>query len=459
MNAFELGRMIKSRKLSCVEITEHYLSAAKKLQPEINAYTQIMEEYAIKKAAEVQKRLDKGEQLSPLAGVPIAVKDNVSVKGAPLTCGSKFLRDYKAVYSADLINRLENAGAILLGKLNMDEFSMGGSSTTSCFGDVHNPWDTSRITGGSSGGSAAAVASGMAAYAIGSDTGGSLRHPAAVCGVSTIRPTMGLISTRGIMAMAPSMDTAGPVARTIFQCGAVLDIMAGRPVCKIEETSGLKIGMISQYFDSSLDNEVAGAIKNAVNVLEGTGHKISKCSLEYEQYAADVYSIISCVEAASSMARLDGVAYGGSRSDFGWEVKKRILLGTYWTQPEQYEKYYAQAVGLRKMIAASIRELFKDFDLLLAPVSGAAEKISSVDKYSVKIPGGRYTAPASLAGLPAVSIPCGFTAGGLPVGMQLIAPPNHEAVLISVGEAFQRQTDFHLKTPPNYCKMEVAGNV
>lgn len=476
--ALSLGRRLRERNIGCVELTRAVLEQIKATEPNLNAYTSILEKWALAKAETVQRRLDGGEALSPLAGVPVAVKDNICTSFAPTTCASKMLEHFTPPYDATAVERLEAAGAVLVGKLNLDEFAMGGSTETSCFGPTRNPWDTGRVPGGSSGGAAAAVAAGSAPFALGSDTGGSIRQPCAFCGVSGIKPTYGAVSRYGLVAFASSLDQIGPVGRTVEDCAAVLSIIAGRDPRDSTSAAGmpdfsticsglvenLRIGIPSNYFGDGLYGDVASSVQEAAKTLESLGAKLVPLELPLVDYAVPAYYVAACAEASSNLSRYDGVKYGfraegaetvgdlyiRSRSEgFGMEVKRRIMLGSFVLSSGYYDAYYKRALQARRRIQQGFDEAFGRCDLLLAPCAPTTayrlgERIS--DPLAMYL-GDIYTVSVNLAGLPAVAAPCGFDRQGLPVGMQLIGPAFSEPRLIQAAHVFQQHTGFHLRTP------------
>jgi len=416
---------------------------------------------------------------SPLAGVPMAYKDNICTRGVKTSCASKILGDFTPPYSATAAERLAAAGAVSMGKLNMDEFAMGSTSETSCYGPVRNPWDLTRSPGGSSGGAAAAVAAGMVWYAIGSDTGGSIRQPAACCGVTGMKPTYGTVSRYGLIAYASSLDQMGPIARSAADCAAVLDVIQGRDprdgtsldapaggllAALNGDIRGMRIGLPVDCFGDGLDGQVRRAVLAAADVLRGRGAAVEEFSLPVMEYVVPAYYIIACAEASSNLSRFDGVKYGRraggyedlaglycrSRTEgFGAEVKRRILLGTFVLSSGYYDAYYKKALQAKAVIKEAFDAAFGKYDLLLTPVAPATaprlgESLSDPLKmYLSDI----YTVPANLAGLPALSMPCGFDGGGLPIGAQLIGPALGDGAVLNAAYAFQQETDYHRRTP------------
>lgn len=478
LSALELGTMIRERKISCSEALEETLRFIAVNEPQVHAYTGIFREQAQQRAQLVQAQIDAGQLQSPLAGVPMAVKDNISTKGLKTTCSSRMLANYEPIFDATVIERLQAQGAVMIGKCNLDEFAMGASTETSAQGITRNPWDLERVPGGSSGGSAAAVAANEAFYSLGSDTGGSIRQPCAFCNTSGIKPTYGAVSRFGLIAYASSLDQIGPIGRDIRDCAAVLAAIAGAdpydktvildaPFCFEHcfdgEIKGMKIGLPRQYFGQGLDVEIGEQVLAAARIFERLGATVEYFDLE--QYAPIMdaaiaaYYVIACAEASSNLSRYDGVLYGyqaeadnimatysNSRSQaFGAEVKRRILLGSFVLSSGYYDAYYNKAVTVRNMIKQSFNQFFNQYDFILAPVAPTvAYPINDniTDPLKMYL-GDVYTVAVNLAGLPAVAIPCGFSQQGLPIGMQLIGQSFAEPTLITAAHAFQLNTDYH----------------
>ena len=416
---------------------------------------------------------------SPLAGVPMAYKDNICTKGVATTCASKILEGFVPCYDATVVERLSAAGAVSMGKLNMDEFAMGSTSETSHYGPVKNPWNLTRAAGGSSGGAAAAVAAGEVWYAIGSDTGGSIRQPAAYCGVTGMKPTYGTVSRYGLIAYASSLDQMGPIAKSAADCAAVLDVIQGRD--PRDSTSldvpaggllssltgdlrGKKIGLPADCFGQGLDSEVRSAVLAAAEVLKARGAQVEEFALPVMEYVVPTYYIIACAEASSNLSRFDGVKYGWRAEDyedltdlycktrtqgFGSEVKRRILLGTFVLSSGYYDAYYKKALQAKALIKKAFDEAFAKYDLLLTPVAPTtAPKLgeSLTDPLKMYL-SDIYTVSVNLAGLPALSMPCGFDGKGMPIGAQLIGPPLGDGVVLNAAHAFQLDTGWHKKSP------------
>ena len=479
MNAVELSAAIKDKKLSVVETVGSYISMIEKMNSQYNTFLTVAKENAILRAREVQTHIDAGEALSPLAGVPIALKDNISTLGIETTCASKMLDGYVPVYNAAVVDKLEKAGMIVIGKLNMDEFAMGGSSETGAFGPVHNPWDILRVAGGSSGGSAAAVAAREIPLTLGTDTGGSIRQPCAFCGVTGIKPTYGLVSRYGLVAYASSLDQIGPTGRNIEDCAALLAIISGpddkdstcvadRPFAfnmpPVGSLEGIRIGVPYNYFGRGIDAAVKQSVLAAAKEYESAGARIEEFEMPLLDYIIHAYYIIACAEASSNLSRYDGLKYGYrsakaetlsevyrlSRSEgFGLEVKRRIMLGSFVLSSGYYNAYYRKALKVRALIKDAYNRLFERFDTILSPVTPTtAYKIGeNIDDPMKMYMGDIYTVSVNLAGLPAVALPCGFNWQGLPVGFQLIGNAFSEEKLVNAARVYQYRTDYHTKKP------------
>jgi len=477
-NALELAALIKAKKLGVVELTGAYIDEVEKNDSRYNAFLALSKERALKRAKEIQSQIESGETLSPLAGVPIAVKDNISTEGIETTCASKMLKGYTPVFNAAVVEKLEKAGMVVIGKLNMDEYAMGGSSETGAFGPVHNPWDLSRVAGGSSGGAAAAVAAGEIPLALGSDTGGSIRQPSAFCGVTGIKPTYGSVSRYGLVAYASSLDQIGPIGQNIDDCAALLSIISGPDTrdstCVIEnpfefgdpksKLEGVKIGLPRNYFSGGIDDEVKSAVLAAAKEFQASGAIIEEFEMPLMDYMIPAYYIIACAEASSNLSRYDGLKYGYrspnaqslsevyrlSRSEgFGLEVKRRIMLGSFVLSSGYYDAYYKKALQVRALIKDAYNKLFARYDMILSPVAPTTayrigDNISDPMKMYM---GDIYTVSINLAGLPSAALPCGFDTAGLPIGFQLIGDAFSESKLIGAARVYQTRTDYHLKRP------------
>ncbi|WP_115708700.1 Asp-tRNA(Asn)/Glu-tRNA(Gln) amidotransferase subunit GatA [Legionella sainthelensi] len=472
----QCAHALRQGELSSVELTKHYLAQIAK-QSDLNAFISIDEEHALIAAQKADQELKNG-QGKVLTGIPMALKDLFCTKRMTTTCASKMLADFRAPYEATLTNKLLEHGSILLGKTNMDEFAMGSSNENSYFGIVKNPWDKERVPGGSSGGSAAAVAAGLVPFAIGSDTGGSIRQPAALCGISGIKPTYGLISRYGMIAYASSLDQAGPLARSAEDLALVLQAIAGHdPKDSTSVTSAipnydeelnkpltkLKIGLPSCFFQPQVEQGVQQAIRSAVNVFEEMGAEVIELDLQLQPLWVPCYYVIACAEASSNLSRYDGLRFGyrsdkatnltdlirNTRSEgFGIEVKRRILTGTHVLSSGYFDAYYLQAQKIRRLIQEELITTLKTVDIILGPTSPTCafkigEKIADpIQNYLADV----FTVAANLAGLPAISIPAGF-AHGLPVGLQLMGKHFSEHRLLQVAHHYQQQTNWHLASP------------
>lgn len=479
-NISELAKQLNNKQISSVELTEHYLQRIETHNPQLNAYIRITREQALNDAKASDARRAKGEVLSPLDGIPMAHKDLFCTAGIPTTAASKMLENFVPPHSATIAENLAKAGAVMTGKLSMDEFAMGSSNERSAFGVVHNPWDTTAVPGGSSGGSAAAVAARLVPYATGSDTGGSIRQPAAYCGVTGIKPTYGTCSRWGMIAYASSLDQAGPIAPSAQDCALVLNAMASfdpkdstssQDTLRIfdnqlnEALNGITIGIPSVYFQG-LDSKMAESIHAAAKQYERLGATLKEIELENTDIAIASYYLIASAEASSNLARYDGVRYGHrcqdpqnlqdlyrrSRSEgFGEEVKRRILIGTYALSAGYYDAYYEQARRARRAILNSFTKAFSQCDIILGPTTPTPAFAigSQTDDPVAMFLGDLYTVAVNLAGLPALSHPAGFI-NHLPVGCQLIGPHFSEARLLNLAHRFQQESDYHLQIPSQY---------
>jgi aspartyl-tRNA(Asn)/glutamyl-tRNA(Gln) amidotransferase subunit A len=474
----ELSHALRARKISSVELTQQFLERIRRLNPAVNAFITVDEERSLKQARAADQLLAAGTPHS-LTGIPLAHKDIFCTKGWPTTCASRMLGGFVAPYDAHVIEQLESHGAVVLGKTNMDEFAMGSSSETSYFGPVRNPWDLAAVPGGSSGGSAAAVAARMAPAATGTDTGGSIRQPAAMCGICGLKPTYGVVSRFGMIAFASSLDQGGPMARSAQDLALLLNVMAGfdaRDSTSLERPredyardldrplSGLRIGLPAEYFTAGLNVDVAQAVEAAIRVYRNLGCSVVEVSLPNTRLSVPAYYVLAPAEASSNLARYDGVRYGHratgyadlrdmymkTRAEgFGWEVKRRILLGTYVLSHGYYDAYYLKAQKIRRLIARDFAQAFERCDLVMGPVSPSvafdvgAKSGDPVQMYLSDI----YTIGVNLAGLPGMSIPCGFGAGGRPVGLQIVGNYFQEARMLTAAHQYQRATDWHLRVP------------
>ena len=452
LTALELGKEIKEKQISVREAVQASLERIHKYEDTVHAYVTLTEEAALAQADEIQKQIDDGTLTGPLAGVPMAIKDNICTEGIETTCSSKILRGFVPPYSAEAALNLKKAGAILLGKTNMDEFAMGSTTETSWFGPTKNPWNTEHVPGGSSGGSCAAVAAGETFFALGSDTGGSIRQPSSFCGVTGIKPTYGTVSRYGLIAYGSSLDQIGPVAKDVSDCAAVLEVLAShdpkdstsmeRRDCDFtsalsEDVRGMRIGIPESYFGQGLDQEVKDAVLEAARVLGEKGAIVETFDLKLAEYAIPAYYVIASAEASSNLSRFDGVKYGyrtpeyedlhemykKSRSEgFGPEVKRRIMLGSFVLSSGYYDAYYLKALRTKALIKQAFDKAFEKYDVILGPAAPSTAPLlgdSLSDPMKMYL-GDIYTVSVNLAGLPGITVPCGMDDKGLPIGMQLI---------------------------------------
>lgn len=469
MTIHELNQKLVAKELSAVELTNAVIAHKAKTEPTVHAYLADSHEQALAVAAKVDEKIAAGEAISPLAGIPGAVKDNICIKDQQATCASRMLENFVPPYNASVVEKLTGEDYVSLGKLNMDEFAMGSSSESSAFAKTTNPWNAEYVPGGSSGGAAASVAAGSAVWALGSDTGGSVRQPASYCGVVGLKPTYGNVSRYGLIAYASSLDQIGSVTRDVTDAAIVLNAISGhdhrdstsipgeRPdytKALVNDVKGLKIGMPKEYFGEGLNSEVREALEKAAKVYEGLGAEIVEVSLPTSKYALSAYYIIALAEASSNLARYDGVSYGlrvpadnlvemstKTRSQgFGAEVQRRILLGTYVLSSGYYDAYYLKALKARRLIKNEFDAAFEKVDVLLTPTAP-----NTAFKFGEKIndPLSMYledicTTPVNLAGIPGISIPAGFASNGMPIGMQLLAPAMGEEVLFRTAYTFEQ---------------------
>ena len=478
MSALELGKKIRAREISVLEATEAVLESVRRKEPAVNAFITVDEEGARRRAGKVQKQIDEGALTGPLAGVPVAVKDNLCTKGVLTTCGSKMLSNFVPRYTAAAVENLNRAGAIVFGKTNMDEFAMGSTTETSAFGPTRNPWNTAHVPGGSSGGSCAVVAARECSFALGSDTGGSIRQPSAFCGVTGIKPTYGTVSRYGLIAYASSLDQIGPVAKDVSDCAAILEILASedpkdstslrREDCRFTEAltgdvRGMRIGIPADYFGEGLEEDVRDAVLSAAKELERCGAVVEEFELGLTGYAIPAYYVIACAEAGSNLARYDGVKYGyrtdhyedlagmyrKTRSEgFGPEAKRRILLGSFVLSSGYYDAYYLKALRTKALIKQSFDRAFEKYDMILGPTAPttAPELGRSLSDPLKMYLGDIYTVSVNLAGLPGISLPCGRDKSGLPVGLQLIGDCFQEKKMIRAAYAYE-QTRAYVHCP------------
>lgn len=465
----KIQSMLQNGEISCVELTEKYLKAIEETNGELNAYVTVTPEVALEQAKQVDEKIKRGEKLLPLEGVPMTLKDNISTNGIETTCCSKILKGYKPIYDAKVWKILKKNNAILLGKTNMDEFAMGSSCETSCFGGATNPFNTDHVAGGSSGGVASAVGGDIAAFGLGSDTGGSIRQPASFCGIVGLKPTYGAVSRYGLVAYASSLDQIGPITKTVEDASLVYDVISeydendstcegrqGEPTYDTlnNDIKGMKIGIAREYLEG-VREDVKEAVLEAAKKYEEMGAEIVYFDLPALKFALPVYYILACAEASSNLGRYDGIRYGyktehyegihdmicKTRSEgFGEEVKRRILLGTYVLSAGYYDAYYKKAQNLRGTIIKAFDDAFKNVDVILAPTvpmtafkSGEATS-DPVETYLTDI----CTVPINIAGLPSVSVPCGFNKKGMPIGMQIIGDKFKEGKILNVAYKYEQ---------------------
>lgn len=468
--ALELGRKIKEKEITVAEATKAVLAQINAVEEKIHGYVSYDEESALKRAEEVQKGIDEGKYTGPLAGVPMAIKDNICTKGYATTCSSKILENFVPTYSAQAVENLIKEGVVFIGKTNMDEFAMGSTTETSAFGPTRNPWDLQKVPGGSSGGSAAAVAANECFMALGSDTGGSIRQPASYCGVTGMKPTYGTVSRYGLIAYGSSLDQIGPIAKDVADCAALLEVIASHDEkdstsvllqdydfteALKDDVKGMKIGIPKDYFGEGLDEEVKEALLAAAKALEEKGAIVEEFDLGLVEYAIPAYYVIAAAEASSNLSRFDGVKYGyrakayeglhnmykKTRSEgFGPEVKRRIMLGSFVLSSGYYDAYYLKALRTKALIKKEFDEAFKKYDVILGPAAPTTapklgESLSDpIKMYLSDI----YTISVNLAGLPGISLPCGKDSSGMPIGLQLIGDCFQEKKILRAAYAFEQ---------------------
>ncbi|MBI3805659.1 MAG: Asp-tRNA(Asn)/Glu-tRNA(Gln) amidotransferase subunit GatA [Nitrospirae bacterium] len=479
LTAHELNEALKKKSVSAKELVNAFFARIDSVEKEVHAYNTLLQKEALAQADRIDQAIARGEAVGPLAGVPIALKDNLCADGIRTTCSSKMLQNYTATYDATVVGRLRRAGAIFLGKTNMDEFAMGSSTENSAFEKTRNPWDLSRIPGGSSGGSAAAVAASEAVAALGSDTGGSIRQPAACCGVVGLKPTYGRVSRYGLVAFASSLDQIGPLTRDVTDAALLMNAIGGHdpsdstsadlPMPDLTgaltgEIRGMRLGVPKEYFIEGMDPAVASTIAQAIETLKQLGAEIKEISLPHTEYAVATYYILATAEASSNLARFDGVRYGyrtpqahdllemymkSRQEGFGPEVKRRIMLGTYALSSGYYDAYYKKAQQVRTLIKRDFDNAFESVDAIVTPTAPTpafriGEKTADpLQMYLSDI----FTISVNLAGIPAISIPCGFSQEGLPIGLQILGRAFDEAGVLRIADAYERTTDFHTRRP------------
>ena len=482
LTVHELQEKIKNKELTITEVIKAYIDRIKEKEPEIQAFITELTEDGMKQAEEIQTQIDRGENVGRLAGIPIGIKDIICTKGVKTTCASKMLENFVAPYDATVMNKINEEKMINLGKLNMDEFAMGGSTEYSYFKKTRNPWDLSRVPGGSSGGSAAAVAANMVPWALGTDTGGSIRQPASFCGVVGLKPTYGLVSRYGVVAFASSLDQVGVFTKDVQDCAELLNVIAGYD--EMDSTSvdvgpkdytkslqkdvkGLKIGVPKEFFGEGINPEVKTSLEKAINEYKKMGAEVEEFSLDIANYALATYYIIACAEASSNLGRYDGIRYTyrspeaktlkeiykKSRSEaFGAEVKRRIILGTYVLSSGYYDAYYKKAQQVRTLVMNEFNKAFEQYDIIVTPVSPTTafklgeRSTNPMEMYLADI----CTVSVNIAGLPGMSVPCGVDSQGLPIGMQIIGNKFSEETIIKAAYAYEQATNFREKYKPTF---------
>lgn len=470
LSAVELAAKIKAKEFTVKEAVEAVFARIEEKEKDLNCYVTLNKEGAFKQAEEIQKKIDAGTLTGPLAGVPVAIKDNMCTEGMLTTCSSKILGNFIPTFSSEAVLNLEKAGAVIIGKTNMDEFAMGSTTETSAFGETKNPWNENHVPGGSSGGSAAAVAAEECFFALGSDTGGSIRQPASFCGVVGMKPTYGTVSRYGLIAYGSSLDQIGPLTKNVEDCATVMEIIASHDLkdstsverkdtdftsALVEDVKGMKIGIPRDYFGEGLDSEVKEAVLAAAKVLEAKGAIVEEFDLSLVEYAIPAYYTIASAEASSNLERFDGVKYGyrteeyeglhnmykKTRSEgFGAEVKRRIMLGSFVLSSGYYDAYYLKALRTKALIKKAFDEAFAKYDVILGPVAPttAPELGKSLSDPLKMYLGDIYTISVNLAGLPGISIPCGVDKKGLPIGLQLIGDCFQEKKLIQTAYTYEK---------------------
>ena len=474
----ELKEKLKRREISARELTLEFIKRIERVEKDIHSFITLTKDDALKQAEDIDNKIKAGKDL-PLLGIPLAIKDLICIRGVRTTCGSKILSNYIPPYDATVIKKLSDSGAVFLGKLNMDEFAMGSSTETSHFGVTRNPWNLDVIPGGSSGGSAASVSADECAGSLGSDTGGSIRQPASMCGITGLKPTYGRVSRFGLVAFASSLDQIGPMTKDVTDTAILMNVISGRdpldstsadlPVpdftkSLLNNVKGLKIGIPKEYFVEGMDGDVEKSVKGAIELFKKLGAEIKEVSLPHTDYAVSAYYVVAPAEASSNLARYDGVKYG-YRTDnsknllsmykktreegFGAEVKRRIMLGTYTLSSGYYDAYYLKAQKVRTLIKKDFDDAFKNCDILITPTAPTSafkigEKFDNpIQMYLSDI----FTISVNLAGVPAISIPCGFSKNGLPIGLQIIGRHFDEETVIRAAYTFEQNTNYHQKKP------------
>ena len=484
LTVHELQEKLKNKELTITEITQAYVDRINEKEKDVEAFVTTLTDEALEQAKDVQAKVESGEIKGELAGIPIGIKDNLCTKGIRTTCSSRMLEDFIAPYNATIVEKVNNENMINLGKLNMDEFAMGSSTETSYFKKTKNPWNLNKVPGGSSGGSAAAVAANLVPWALGSDTGGSIRQPASLCGVVGLKPTYGLVSRFGLVAFASSLDQIGPITKDVTDSAILLNLIAGHDerdttsVNKEKEdytealkndVKGMKIAVPKEFFGEGINEEVKASLEKAIEKYKEMGAIVEEVSLDVAEYALATYYIIACAEASSNLGRFDGIRYGyrtknysnlkelfkNSRSEgFGAEVKRRIILGTYVLSSGYYDAYYKKAQQVRTLVSNKFEEVFEKYDVILTPTSpitafNIGEKSDNpLEMYLADI----CTVSINIAGVPAISIPCGVNSEGMPIGMQLIGNKFQEKKILNAAYAYEQKTKFRENHKPQFKK-------
>ena len=482
LTVHELKEKLAKKELKVTDITKAYIDRIEEKEPEVQAFITVLKEETLKQAEEIESKIEAGEKVGDLAGIPIGIKDNMCTKGVKTTCASKMLENFVSPYDATVVEKVNEENLINLGKLNMDEFAMGSSTENSYFKKTKNPWDLSKVPGGSSGGSAAAVAANMVPWALGSDTGGSIRQPASLCGVVGLKPTYGLVSRYGLVAFASSLDQIGPITKDVTDCAMLLNVIAGHDEkdttsCDVPKkdylqsltgnVKGLKIGVPKEFFGDGINEEVKESLKKAIEKYKELGAEVEEFSLDVAKYALATYYIIACAEASSNLGRFDGIRYTyrakeygnlkelfkKSRSEgFGPEVKRRIILGTYVLSSGYYDAYYKKAQKVRTMVMNEFNKGFEKYDVILTPTSpitafGIGEKSGTpLEMYLADI----CTVSVNVAGLPGISIPVGVDSKGLPIGMQLIGDKFQEETILNAAYSIEKEIKFRENYKPEF---------
>ena len=484
LTVYELKEKLENKELTITEITKAYVDRIVEKEADVKAFVTPLTDNALEKAKEIEEKVSSGEIKSEFAGIPIGIKDNICTKGIRTTCSSKMLENFVAPYNATVVEKINSEVMINLGKLNMDEFAMGTTTEHSSFKKTSNPWDLNKVPGGSSGGSAAAVAAGMVPWALGSDTGGSIRQPAAFCGVVGLKPTYGLVSRYGLVAFASSLDQIGPITKDVRDAAMLLNIIAGHDekdttsvnIQKKDYTKtlkndvkGLKIGVPKEYFEEGINSEVKKAVLNAIEEYKAMGAAVEEFSLPIAEYALATYYIIACAEASSNLGRFDGIRYGyrtpnfenlrdiyiNSRTEgFGDEVKRRIILGTYVLSSGYYDAYYKKAQQVRTLIKNEFNKAFEKYDVIITPTAPnvsfdiGSKTSNPLEMYMEDL----CTVPINVAGVPAISIPCGLSENGMPIGMQIIGKHFDEETILNAAYTYEQKTKFREKYKPEFKK-------